>query len=106
MSGDATARHNLGYAEGAKGDYDKALEHLLISVGSGLHDSLDTIKPMYRLGKATKEDYAKVLRLGVMQGKISLLSYLNDHNSLGNGGEGKSNLVVDIVGCTDCLTQQ
>jgi len=62
MGGDATARHNLGCAEGAKGDYNKALKHLLISVGSGLHDSLDTIKTMYRSGQDTKEDYAKALR--------------------------------------------
>ena len=61
MGGDAASRHNLGSAEGRAGNIDRAMKHFMIAAGSGDHDSLKTIKQMYKDGEATKDDYAKAL---------------------------------------------
>ena len=62
MGGVADARHNLGNAEGHKGNMDRALKHHMLAAGSGDNDSLKKIKHMYKDGKATKDDYAKALQ--------------------------------------------
>lgn len=62
MGGDVDARHNIGNAEGRKGNMDRALKHFMISVEFGLHESLDTVRQMYKDGQATKEDYTQSLR--------------------------------------------
>ena len=62
MAGDSISRLNLGNAEGRKGNYDRALNHFMISVEFGLHESLETIKRMFMNGQAAKDDYAKALQ--------------------------------------------
>ena len=61
--GDSNSRYNLGNAEGRKGNMDRALKHFMISVEFGHHDSLEIIKQMFMKGHATKDDYAKALRV-------------------------------------------
>ena len=62
LSGGVSARHNLGNAEGRKGNMDRALKHFKISVEFGLNESLDTVRQMFMNGNATKEDYTNALR--------------------------------------------
>ena len=63
MGGHVNARHNLGAKEGQAGNMDKALKHYMISARCGDNDSLENIKQMYMNGDATKDDYAKALRV-------------------------------------------
>jgi len=63
IKGDAIARFNLGATERNAGNIDRALKHFLIAVKSGEVGSLKIIKRMYKIGQATKDDYAKALRL-------------------------------------------
>ena len=63
MGRDADARHNLGNAEGRIGNMDRAVKHFMIAAGSGYYDSLENIKRMFMNGHATKDDYAKALRV-------------------------------------------
>ncbi|EJK55204.1 hypothetical protein THAOC_25083, partial [Thalassiosira oceanica] len=56
MQGHAASRYNLGCYEGRKGNYDRAVRHLLISSKMGHKESLDTIKQI------TKEHYTKALK--------------------------------------------
>ena len=65
--GDSNSRYNLGNAEGRKGNMDRALKHFMISVEFGHHDSLEIIKQMFMKGHATKDDYAKALRVYTKQ---------------------------------------
>jgi len=62
VGGDVQARHNLGSIEAGSGNYNRALKHYMISIGSGKGESLDTIKEMYSVGQATKDDYTKALQ--------------------------------------------
>ena len=62
MRGNAMARHNLGLSEGRAGNHKRAYKHLMIAIGGGHADSLDTIKDMYSRGWATKDDYTKALQ--------------------------------------------
>ena len=62
MLGDVSARYNLGYVEGKTGNYDIALQHLLISAKLGDKNSLDLVKTLFMGGLATKADYAEALR--------------------------------------------
>ena len=62
MQGHVQSRYNLGSSEVEKGNYDRALKHLLISATMGLKDSLEAIKWMLTMGFATKEQYAEALR--------------------------------------------
>ena len=62
ISGDADARHNLGYMEWQAGNMDRTLKHWIIAVKGGNLRSLENIKRMYKDGHATKDDYAKALR--------------------------------------------
>ena len=63
MGGDTDARHNLGVNQGNAGNYIRALKHYMISAGCGDNDSLENIKQMFMNGDATKDDYAKALRV-------------------------------------------
>ena len=62
MKGQVEARHNLGCSERDAGNYDRALKHWMISAGGGEKESLTTIREMFKMGVATKEDYTQVLR--------------------------------------------
>jgi len=62
MRGDVCARHNLGLNEGRAGNHKRAYKHLMIAIGGGYDNSLDTIKDMFSRGWATKDDYTKALQ--------------------------------------------
>jgi len=62
MVGDVLARHNLGIFEKRAGNMERALKHLMISA-RGNRRSPEAIKQLYKTGHATKDDYAKALRL-------------------------------------------
>ncbi|EJK44965.1 hypothetical protein THAOC_36455 [Thalassiosira oceanica] len=62
MQGHVLSRNNLGCYEGQKGNYDRALKHLLISARMGHQGSLGAIKMMFTNGYVTKEQYAEVLK--------------------------------------------
>ena len=63
MAGDADARCNLGIKEENASNWDRALKHHMIAVGSGSSKSLMIIKDFYSYGYATKEDYMTALQL-------------------------------------------
>ena len=63
MRGHVKARHNLGVSEFNAGNMERALKHFMIAAGSGYYDSLENIKQMFMDGDATKDDYAKALRV-------------------------------------------
>ena len=63
IGGDAEARYKLGISEERVGDMSRALKHHMIAAGSGDNDSLKKIREFYMNGHATKDDYAKALRL-------------------------------------------
>ena len=63
MGGIVTARYNLGMLEGQTGNMDRALNHFMIAVGFGHTQSLEIIKHMFMNRQATKNDYAKALRV-------------------------------------------
>ena len=63
MGGLVEARHNLGALDFNAGNMNRALKHFMIAAGSGYNDSLDTIQAMFNNGQATKDDYAKALRV-------------------------------------------
>ena len=73
MRGDKTARYNLGASEENAGNMDRALKHYMIAVRDGEYVSLETIRKMIKIGRATKDDYAKALR--------SYQSYLDEVKS-------------------------
>ncbi|EJK51708.1 hypothetical protein THAOC_29097 [Thalassiosira oceanica] len=62
MHGHVESRFNLGCNEGKKGNYGRAVRHLLISAKMGYKDSLEAIKRMFMDGLATKEQYAGALK--------------------------------------------
>ena len=62
MQGHVECRYNLDYIEAEKGNYDRALRHLLISAKMGYKDSVENIKRMFMGGVATKEQYAEALK--------------------------------------------
>jgi len=61
MKGHAASRHNLGAAEYQNGNYQLALQHLMISTKMGAERSLNAIQGMFKEGLATKEQYAEAL---------------------------------------------
>ena len=61
MEGYSDARHNLGVEEYNDGKLDRALWHYVIAVRDGSARSLKNIKQLYKIGYATKDDYAKAL---------------------------------------------
>jgi len=62
MSGHVSARYILGAMEGKAGNYDLALQHMMISAKLGCEDSLGMIKAAFMDGLASKADYATALR--------------------------------------------
>ena len=62
MRGHVASRHNLGCYEGEKGNHNRAVRHLLISVKVGDKESLEMIKNVFMAGLATKEQYAEALK--------------------------------------------
>ena len=62
VQGDAKSRQSLGAAEASKGNYDRAVRHLLIAAKMGLKESLDVIKDMFAMGHATKTQYLEGLK--------------------------------------------
>ena len=63
IRGDVDARLNLGAFENNAGNYDRAIKHFMIAAGGGRNDSLKMIQQMYMTALATKDDYAKALRV-------------------------------------------
>ena len=62
MKGDVASRHNLGEAEyHNNGNYNLAVQHLMISAKMGCEGSLNCIKNMFKGGLATKAQYAEAL---------------------------------------------
>ena len=62
MCGHVDARSNLVYEEHRAGNYDLALQHLMISATLGDESSLKNVKIIFMNGLATKADYAAALR--------------------------------------------
>ncbi|EJK57054.1 hypothetical protein THAOC_22942 [Thalassiosira oceanica] len=62
MHGNVESRHNLGQFEVEKGNYDRAVRHLLISAKMGYKGSVEIIKKMLMAGLATKEQYTVALK--------------------------------------------
>ncbi|EJK71540.1 hypothetical protein THAOC_07006 [Thalassiosira oceanica] len=62
IQGDVESRHNLGCIEGGKGNYDRAVNHWLISAKMGYEGSLEMIKTAFMTGAATKEQYTEALK--------------------------------------------
>ena len=62
MQGHVQSRNNLGCDEGDKGNYDRAVRHLLISARMGHKGSVEMIKMLFMGGVATKEQYAQALK--------------------------------------------
>ena len=63
MRGDVVARYNLGITEKEADNTDRALKHFMIAVRLGRNESLKEIKRLFMKGHATKDDYAKALRV-------------------------------------------
>jgi len=61
MKGQVFSRHNLGDVEYNKQNYELAVQHWMISSKMGDEDSLNRIKYMFKMGQATKEQYAEAL---------------------------------------------
>ena len=62
MQGHAMSRYSLGCYEGQKGNYDRAVRHMLISAKMGDKDSLEKMKKGFMAGHATKEQYTQALK--------------------------------------------
>ena len=62
IGGHPIARHNLGVEEWNNGRFERARKHLIIAANFGFHDSLKGLMTLYKLGHASKEDYADALR--------------------------------------------
>ena len=62
MQGHVQSRFQLGYHEAERGNFDRAVRHLLISAKMGDNKSIATIKNAFTAGVATKEQYAQALR--------------------------------------------
>ena len=63
MGGHAIARHKLGMLEEMAGNMNRSLKHYMIAAGCGHDQSLKKIREFYIDGHATKDDYAKALRV-------------------------------------------
>ncbi len=62
IGGHAIARHNLACMEGAKGQQNRALKHLIIAAKLGFDKSLEHAKFLYHYGQVSEEDFAVVRR--------------------------------------------
>jgi len=63
IGGNTLSRCSLGIMESQSGNYDQALKHWMVAVRDGSGRSLKKVKLLYSIGFATKDDYAKALRL-------------------------------------------
>ena len=63
MGGNVKARHHLGASEQNKGNIDRGLKHYMIAIKGGNKKSLEDIKELYKVGHATKDDYANALQV-------------------------------------------
>jgi len=63
MGGVVEARHNLGFREMRSGNIDRMIKHWMIAAGDGFKNSVENIQTSYKIGHATKDDYATALRL-------------------------------------------
>ena len=61
MLGHPNARHSLGCYERDRGNYDRAVRHLMISAKMGHAPSLEDIKTLFKDGHATKSQYSGAL---------------------------------------------
>ena len=61
MRGNVLSRHNLGLVEAMNGNYELAVQHLMISAKMGFELSLNAMKEMFKQGHATKAQYAEAL---------------------------------------------
>ena len=61
MKGHAVSRHHLGVVEFNEGNYELAVQHLMISAKMGYERSLNGIKDIFKEGHATKAQYAEAL---------------------------------------------
>ena len=61
MLGQPEARNYLGNYECERGNYDRAVRHLIISAKMGHAPSLKFIKKLFKDGHATKSQYSKAL---------------------------------------------
>ena len=61
MNGHADSRHFLGFVECENGNHLLAVQHWMISAKIGYEKSLNGIKGMFKLGHATKAQYAEAL---------------------------------------------
>ena len=61
MEGHVLSRHGLGLVENKHGNYELAVQHWMISAKMGHEDSLNGIKNMFKIGQATKAQYAEAL---------------------------------------------
>ena len=59
MQGHVKSRHQLGWVEGDKGNYDRTARHWTISAKMGDEDSVETIKKMSMGEIASKAQYAE-----------------------------------------------
>ena len=61
MKGHAESRHNLAVVEYQEGNFQRAMQHDMISTKMGHEGSLNGIKEMFKEGQATKAQYAEAL---------------------------------------------
>ena len=61
MKGHVPSRDNLGVIEAAKGNYELAVQHWMISAKMGNEKSLNSVKDMFKKGQANKAQYAEAL---------------------------------------------
>ena len=62
IGGNVESRYNLGCFMGQACNLDRAVKHWMIAVHDGDHMALEGIKKLYRVGRATKDDYTEALR--------------------------------------------
>jgi len=62
IKGHEMARHNLGVAEEANGNMDRAIKHFIIAAKSGYANSPKKVGEGYKAGLVTKDEYANTLR--------------------------------------------
>ena len=62
LMGNVIARHNLGFIELEKENYQRAMKHYMIAAKCGYKDSLQNVKEGFRWGHVSKEDFEKTLR--------------------------------------------
>ena len=62
IGGHPDARYNLGCLETQKGQYDRAVKHLMIAAKLGFDPSLNSVKELHKAGHVSKDDFTEALR--------------------------------------------